>query len=69
MLAILVIIQSILFFPSDKILFPSSLLARPPSKSMYWLSIGPTVSKVVENQKEKVLAVPEVNTLLYSPVY
>lgn len=35
---------------------------------MYWLSIGPTVSKVVENQKEKVLAVPEVNTILYFPL-
>lgn len=35
---------------------------------MYWLSIGPTVSKVVENQKEKVLAVPEVNTVLYFPL-
>lgn len=35
---------------------------------MYRLSIGPTVSKVVENQKEKVLAVPEVNTILYFPL-
>lgn len=35
---------------------------------MYWLSIGPTVCKVVENQKEKVLTVPEVNTILYFPL-
>lgn len=35
---------------------------------MYWLSIGPTVSKVVENQKEKVLVVAQVNTILYFPL-
>jgi len=35
---------------------------------MYWLSIGPTVRKVVENQEE-LLAVPKVNTVLHFTLY